>query len=840
MPDAPAEVRTAGKQPATVWLAAAALSLIASALQAQPIGDANVFDSNARSVLHFDMPAGVRTYRLHGMPLGNGRIGAMVSGGAGLDVILLNHDRLRPKEYHERETAVADRLPKLRELVLAGKWQDAQRFFDQMKADAGGQRRLNFYHPAADLILESALEREPSEYRRTLDLASGVGRVRFDVGDVSFERTYFVSAVDGVFVTRVAASKPGRVNVGVSLGRQPYEGCKLNGRADAEGMTLTGRYPCGLEFVIDVRLRTEGGSINPTETAYSGPGKPSGKFAAAVLTSEVRGADALTILTTIQVTGDPLPDRPGVAQRRESHIVDFGETLARHTADHRQHMGRAALRLGPIPHASTDRTTAAELIEQARRGEPSPRLCELVFDMGRYVLLASSRPGSEPVNLQGLWSDSFRPTWQCRYQLDMNIQMNYWLANLVGLHECNLPLFDFVDGLAPAAERFARDLYGCRGLVLPVGVDGLNVRYPSNLEFVGVTGWIAQHYWEHYQFTLDRQFLAQRAYPFMKRVAAFYEDFLFRGDDGRYLLIPSASPEIAPRGRGRVSMNATIDVAIAKEVLTNAIAAAAILGLDEALRPRWQQMAGHLPDWAIGEDRALREWCDPSAVQNEAHRHESHLYPLFPGQAFTYEDTPKLVDAAVKAIQKREAAFRQDACGWTYAWLAALYARAGRGDDAYRNLAILLKGFLSPETMLSTISDLSGQGFGRTRHGRLVQVEAGLGATAAMAEMLVQSHAGLIRILPALPQAWPSGEVRGICARGGLTVDVEWAAHRIQQVRVTSTAPTTCRVKFCRPAACDVRVSEGRTDVPVRSLERGIFEFSVGPGRTYVLLPPAL
>ncbi len=607
-------------------------------------------------------------------------------------------------------------------------------------------------------------------------------------------------------------------------------------------MTLTGRYPCGLEFVVTVRLHAEGGSIKSTKISYEGTGKAdksfkgSGKFSAELLTCAVRGADALTISTTIQVTGDPLPERPNVAPRREPDIVDFGEAKARHIADHRQHMDRMAFRLGPIPHTPAAEMTVPELIGQARQGNPSPRLFELLFDMGRYVLLASSRPGSEPVNLQGLWNDSFRPAWQCRYQLDINLQMNYWLANLVGLHECNIPLFDFVDGMVPAAERFAHDLYDCRGLVLPVGVDGLNVRYPSMLAFVGVPGWLAQHYWEHYQFTLDRQFLSQRAYPFIKRVATFYEDFLIRGEDNKYILAPSASPEFQPKGRKRVSMNSTIDVAIAKEVLTNAIAAAAILGVDEALQSRWQQMVDDLPDWPIGEDGALREWGDPSIMQNEAHRHVSHLYPLFPGQAFTCEETPKLVAAAVKAIQKREAAFSKDACGWTYTWLAALYARAGRGDDAYRILSTFLTGFISPETMLSTISDTSGQGVGRTRHGRLLQIEAGLGATAAMTEMLVQSHSGLIRILPALPRAWPSGKVRGVCARGGFMVDVAWAAHRIQQVRITSTAAATvCRVKLCQEAAYDIRVSEGGKDIPVRSLEGGIFEFHVNAGGTYVL-----
>ncbi len=812
---------------------------VAFALQARAIGEEKMFDSASRSVLRFDKPADVRAYRLHAMPLGNGQIGAMVSGGVALDVILLNHDRLRPPEYREKEAAVADRLPRLRELALAGKWRDAQRFFDQMKADAGGQRRLNFYHPAADLLLESELDGDARNYARTLDLASGVGRVRFDVGDARFERTYFVSAVDGVFVTRLAASKPGRVNVAVSLGRLPYKGCALNGRASAAGMTLTGSYPCGLEFAIDVRLRAEGGSIRPKKAAYRGPGKANGKFAAPLLTCDVRGADALTILVAIQVTGAALPNRPGAAPRPEPRLIDFEKLLARHLADHRERMGRVALRLGPKSHASPARETVAELIAQARQGEPSPRLCELVFDMGRYVLLASSRPGSEPANLQGLWSDSFHPAWQCRYQLDMNLQMNYWLADVVGLPECSLPLFDFVDGMAPAAERFARDLYGCRGMVFPVGVDGLNVRYPSNLEFVGVAGWLAQHYWEHYLFTLDRRFLAQRAYPFLKRVAAFYEDFLFKRGGGRHLLIPSNSPENNMIGRGRLSMNATIDVAIAKEVLTNAVAAAEILGEDEDLRPRWRRIIDDLPDWPIGKDGALREWGDPTGVPIEAHRHLSHLYPLFPGYAFTPENTPKLVDAAVKAMQKREAVFRRDACGWSYAWLVALYARAGRAEDAYRNLAILLRGFFSPETLLSTISDLSGQGLGRTRHGRLVQVEAGLGAAAGIAEMLVQSHAGLLRILPALPQAWPSGEVRGLRARGGLTVDVEWADHCIQQVRITGVVSTTCRVKFCRPAARDVRVSDGEKNAPFRSLARGVFEFRVEPGRTYTLLPPA-
>ena len=350
-----------------------------------------------------------------------------------------------------------------------------------------------------------------------------------------------------------------------------------------------------------------------------------------------------------------------------------------------------------------------------------------MFQAGRYQLLASSRPGTLPANLQGIWSDGIHPAWQGRYQLDMNLQMCYWPANVTGLHSCNLPLFDLLDSLVPAASAHARDRYGCRGITLPVGIDETNVRYPSSSEFQGAAGWLARHYWEHYRFTGDEAFLRTRAYPFMKECGTFFEDFVFEDADGRLAILPSSSPENEPEGRhGRLTMNSTIDLAVAKEVFSNLMEASEILGVDADRRDRWREIRDRPAGLADRRTTwALAEWADPSAREYQAHRHLSHLYGLFPGEAFDLNDSPELVAAPSTPFTNARPPSTKTPAGWTYAWLVSLYARAGDAGAAYRNLQRYCRGFLTSDNLISTISDLSGTGLGRTRHRHLIQIEAG-------------------------------------------------------------------------------------------------------------------
>jgi alpha-L-fucosidase 2 len=540
----------------------------------------------------------------------------------------------------------------------------------------------------------------------------------------------------------------------------------------------------------------------------------------------------LTILTDVKVFNEFSIE--GISERGITKEKSFKNILSRHLQDYQQKFDRVSFNLFSGLDPDDGARDAAELLEQARNNEPSLKLFELIFQMGRYVLLSSSRNKGLPANLQGIWSNGYSPAWNCRWQLDMNLQMCYWLANPANLQECNIPLFDFLENMDVAAMKRSKDLYDCRGISLPVAVDGTNVRYPTNSETQCIAAWLAQHFWEHYLFTLDKEFLVNRAYPYMKKAGEFFEDFLIQKDKGIYIILPSGSPENHPKDfPGRLSMNATIDLAVAKELFNNLIQASLVLNIDEQKRSIWQKMLAMFPSLPIGEDGALREWAD-DVTGNEAHRHFSHLYPLFPGFLMDLEEDPALVNSAVKAIKKREEAFLVDACGWSYAWLVALYARAGMAEEAYRNLMIFTKGFVTSDNFLSTISDLSGFGYGRTHHKNLIQVEAGLGITVAIIEMLLQSHNNLIRILPALPNSWEKGLIKGLKARGNFEISITWEGGYTRKVLIKSNSDSVCRIKFYREFYNEIKLrSNDIEEVELRKTSNNIFIFKAKTNTEY-------
>jgi len=766
-------------------------------------------DNFSDLTLLYNRPADINTYRLHAMPIGNGSVGAMFDGHPENENIIINHDRLRPVFYKEKENNVSKYLPLVRKLFLSGKYEEAQDTFNKMQLENGGKRQLNNYHEVCDLIIDMPLNSPAAGYQRLLDLQDGVGTVKFSSKGINYKKTYFASVPDDLVVVNLKASKPKSINCTISLGRMPMESCIIDGSTGSDHILLKGKYSDNTRFEVLVQLISIGGSITPQIKSYSGIGESNASKAEKIgesngnkieklLSLSVSNANELTILTNVRVYND-------LSNKTSFKItipegLDYKSILSRHRQEYQQKFNRVSFQLSPNTDSKDEFPDAIKLLDQARNDNPSNKLFELIFQTGRYVLLASSRPNSLPANLQGIWSSGYNPAWNCRYQLDLNVQMSYWLANPVNLAECNLPLFDYLEEkLVPAAIRRSKDLYNCRGISLPVGVDEVNVRYPSNSETQGIAGWLAQHFWEHYQFTLDREFLVNRAYPFMVKAGEFFEDFLFENEEGKYVILPSASPENPPKNfPGRLSKNATIDLAIAKELFSNLINASLILKTDSQRRDKWQNILTKLPEWPMDTDNTLLEWADNNAEENQGHRHFSHLYPLFPGSLFDLEKEPDLVYSAIKAIKKREAAFLKDACGWSYTWLVSLYARAGMGEDAYRNLLIYAKGFVTADNYLSAISDLSGLGLGRTRHKHLIQTEAGLGITASIAEMLLQSHNGLIRILPALPKIWGDGVINGLKARGNHEIGIFWKSGYISKVVLKSKFDSLCRIKFYR------------------------------------------
>ncbi len=790
-------------------------------------------------MLRYDEPVNewaLGNNRVMGLPLGNGQMGMMFTGGALRDIFLLNHDMLLTNDHQENNTPASQSLNTVRSLALSGQWENAQNHMDQLKQEAGCHKTLNVYHPLGWLVLEMDLEGPAENYQRSLDLSRGTGEVRFRAGTTEYTRTYFVSAADQAAIIHIAANRPKSIHVELALGRDPYKLCSQEGKAKTDELTLQGTYIDGVTFDLQARILTSGGHSRAVKTPYHGFGARRNECLEKLISVRVDQADEVLILISTEV------DHPVLGRSRSNLPAEkdasFARLLERHIADHAPLFNRADIHLGQT-NASDLSVLADRLIHQAYLGHPSPRLFELIFQMGRYLLISGSRPGSRALNLQGIWNDSYHPPWQCRYQLDINLQMCYWLANVGNLSECNAPLFALLDRLKPAAQAFAKDLYGYRGILLGIATDGMNIRYFNRLETPSIAGWLANHYWQHYEFTQDTEFLAAKAFPFLREAALFLEDYLTEDEKGRYRILPSTSPENRPSNRNvNLSKNATFDIAVARELFTNTANAAEALQIDADRIGTWREIAKRLPEWPIGSDGALREWNDPEAKDQEHHRHLTHLYPLHPGALFTPETTPELMEAARNALDKRVRGMKSDACGWTYAWLVCQYARLGDGETAYQHLMNLSRGFLM-DNFMTSMGDWRQQGLGRRRNpaylSHAFQIEAGLGAAAGIAEMLLQSHGGIIRILPALPKAWPEGHVQGLLAQGGFELDFCWAGGIIQNVNIVSRAGRLCRLKLCRPLAEPLKLYQNENLIFFRQPSPNLLEFETEPHGRYIL-----
>lgn len=727
------------------------------------------------------------------LPIGNSRLGAMIFGGVHEDRIQLNEKSVwsgRPQDADNPEAREA--LPTIRKMLFEGRYAEADKLCSEKlvcrepSGMPGVTRRTLFgcYQTLGDLKLQFDHEGEESDYERSLTLDDAIARTTYTIGGVRYLREAFASAPARAIVMRITADKPGRVSFAARLSRA--ERYSVRNEGDDE-LVMSGRLDDGtggdgLRYIARLKVLTDGGHVSGSDGALA-----------------VKEADSAVILVTADTDYDPT--KPGfrgadcdVLTRDDLHAAasrSYAELLSEHLRDFHSLFGRVAFHIGRGPDISTN-----ERIKAFEDGKEDPGLISLLYQYGRYLLISSSRPGDLPANLQGVWADGVQTPWAGDYHLNINVQMNYWLAETTNLPECAEPLLRHVESLVEPGSKTVRIQYGMPGWTAHTvnnvwGYTSAGEKVVWGMFPMGGP-WLCQHLWEHYAFSGDRSYL-RRAYPVIKGAVKFCLAWLTRDPEtGKLVSGPANSPEntfIAPDGtRTSMSMGPSMDQEIIWDLFTNFLEASSVLGIEDDFVARVREARDELMIPGIGSDGRLMEWAHEFQEVEPQHRHCSHLFGLHPGRQFTRSATPNHFEAARKSLIARG----DSGTGWSMAWKVCFWARLGDGDHAYKMIRQMLHLVPSGQTNY-TQGGVYANLF--DAHPPF-QIDGNFGVTAGITEMLLQSHEGAVAILPALPLAWPDGTVTGLRARGNLEVDIRWAGGRAAEVTLR---PGTSREFVLRP-----------------------------------------
>ncbi|MBN2293329.1 MAG: glycoside hydrolase N-terminal domain-containing protein [Pirellulales bacterium] len=770
---------------------------------------------------------------LEGLPLANGISAAMVWGEPLKVVLSLNHVDFWRDHLVKEIGDYSRHVREAQRLVLAGKTKEANELYarhinrstlnvmpNQKRGFTIFAGYTNSFQPIGDLNIELDLHDAPTDYRRRLDLAEGMATIDYKCTSGKVKWQCFVPLAEDVVVTRIVCEQP--ISGCINFARPAQQEYEWTATAAGDELAVDGVFQEGVKS-SELAKAVSMGDIGKV-TAQ--PKQPALRF---------EGVKDLLVVVAVDA-GKGEHDPQAICRKKIDTAIKIGfeDMLDRHVAEHRGMFDRVGLSLRGKSVSSDGSTDSSELISQAVKGEYQPELAELVFQMGRYLMMSCNRAGRRPANLQGIWNRHLSPPWDSDWHGDMNIEMNHWLVNPTNLDECNLAVFRQLELIVDQGKRNARKIAGSDGILF-YGLTGgdTNTWSPEGGFWTGCAAWLAQHFWRHYEYTLDREFLARRAYPFIKQVGLFYKSFLVKEVGGHYVTGFAHSPEnVPPNGFVNV-VHTTMDTALVREVMRNLLEAGKILDIDRELWPIWQDLHDNVLPYTVTKEGLLKEWPEPYD-ERPNHRHFSHLYPLYPGDEFTQTAVPKMVAAARKAVALREAQGRGHNFGWSYPWLACFYARLGEGDAALENLHCMAKG-VTVDNLLTCGTEWRNLGLtGKWGLGRLFQIEAGLGASAAMVEMLLQSHQGFIELLPALPTQWPTGQYRGLKARGAFEVDAAWKDGKVTRTTIRSLKGGACKLKFTKPWKTVEIASNGPVKFELDKKTR-VISFASRSGKTYVI-----